>query len=65
MGTPRHVRNEWASQHGLSNLAGSEFDDALEEVSGRIGAAVPKPPHCGSNKLLVGGLQALGKKASL
>lgn len=33
--TPDHVRKEWAEKHGLTAFAGSEYDQALDEVATR------------------------------
>lgn len=35
--TPSHVRQEWAEQHGLPDIASDKFDRALDAVCTRLG----------------------------
>ena len=35
--TPSHVRQEWAEQHGLPDIASDKFDRTLDAVCTRLG----------------------------
>ena len=45
-GTPPHVRAEWATQHGLPDIASGKFDHALNAVRTRLGVTIGAWPCC-------------------
>ena len=58
--TPAHVREEWATKHGLPDMAGPRFDRALAAVCGRVGVSTGVAAHSNHNACLGAGLEALG-----
>ncbi|CAL8471165.1 g10707 [Coccomyxa elongata] len=59
-GTPPHVRAEWATQHGLPDIASEKFDRALNAVRTRLGVTIGIKQHSKPNEKLKKGLEALG-----
>lgn len=57
---PVAVRDTWADQHGLADVATSRFDDHLDAVLDRIGATSECSDLNGPNQRLMDGAQALG-----
>lgn len=57
---PVAVRDAWAEQHGLVDLATSGFDDHLDAVLDRIGATTACSDLNGPNQHLSEGARALG-----
>ena len=54
------VRTEWATEHGLTDVAGPEFDRHLEAVSARMGANEECSDLNGPHQRMVEGAKALG-----
>lgn len=57
---PVAVRDQWADEHGLADVATSAFDDHLDAVATRIGATDDCSDLNGPNQRLVDGAKALG-----
>lgn len=58
--TPDHVKNEWASQHGLKTFKDGTFDASLDAVCSRLGVKTDGVTHNGSNQVLIEGCKKLG-----
>ncbi len=57
---PVAVRDTWADEHGLADVATSAFDDHLDHVLARIGATAECSDLNGPNQRLSEGAKALG-----
>lgn len=57
---PDHVREQWARDHGLHGLDGSDFDAHLTAVLARIGATAERTELNGPNQRLREGADAHG-----
>lgn len=57
--TPQHVRQEWATDHGLPAITSERFTAALDAVCTRLGVH-SGVKHNGPNDKLKAGLEALG-----
>jgi choline dehydrogenase-like flavoprotein len=57
---PQPVRENWATEHGLTGLAGEEFDRHLDAVLGRISATSDCTDLNGVNQRLADAASALG-----
>jgi choline dehydrogenase-like flavoprotein len=58
--TPDHVKNEWASQHGLKAFADGTFDASLDAVCSRLDVKSNGVTHNVNNQILIDGCNKLG-----